>query len=54
MSIILHLVMRSLSERIVLTHYTGTRHGCVPSGEVVGGSPSLFPHNAKRVRDPRS
>jgi hypothetical protein len=27
----------------------GTRRGCVPSGEVVGTCPSLFPCNGKRA-----
>ena len=31
------------SERIVLAHCSGTCRGCVPSGEVVGASPSMFP-----------
>jgi hypothetical protein len=37
------------SERIVLAHSAGTRRGCVPSGEVVGTNPSLFPRNYKRT-----
>jgi hypothetical protein len=39
------------SERTVLAHCTVTRRGGVPSGEVVGTSPSLFPFNGKRARD---
>jgi hypothetical protein len=42
------------SEWIVLAHCTGTRRGCVPSGEVVGTSPSMFLSNDKRARNTRS
>ena len=42
------------SRRIVLAHCAGTRRGCVPSGEFVGTSPSLFPRDGKRARHARS
>ncbi len=35
------------SGRMVLAHSAGTRRSCVPSGEVVGTSLLLFPHNGK-------
>jgi hypothetical protein len=38
-----------VSERIVLAHCVGTRRGFVPSGEVVGTSPSMFPRDGKRT-----